>query len=91
MRSAKDWDVFSSNPPSHDELAALTPESQKTYILSGGKWKITILIAPYAFPQLQLVAANTVLIKTIPYANAVAGFFNLYMYLHGNNYFKLPQ
>ena len=104
MRSAKDWDVFSSNPPSHDELAALTPESQKTYIFSGGKWKITFLIAPYDFPQLQLVennlfslvtkpseAANTVLIKTIPYANAVTGFFNLYMYLHGNNYFKLPQ
>jgi hypothetical protein len=28
-------DVFSSNPPSHDEFAALTPESKKTYILSG--------------------------------------------------------
>ena len=27
-------------------------------------------------------AANTVLIKTIRYANDVSGFFNLYMYLH---------
>ena len=25
-------DVFSSNPPSHDEFAEMTPESQKTYI-----------------------------------------------------------
>ena len=104
MRSAKDWDVFSSNPPSHDELAALTPESQKTYILSGRKWQRTFLSALYDFLQLQLVennlfslvtkpseAANTVLIKTIPYANAVAGFFNLYMYLHGKHYFKFSQ
>ena len=89
-------DVFSSNPPSHDEFAALTPESQKTYIFSGRKWQITFLNAPYDFPQLQLVennlfslvtkpseAANTLLIKTIPYANALAGFFNLYMYTEG--------
>jgi hypothetical protein len=97
-------DVFSSNPPSHDGFAALTPESQKTYIFSGRKWQITFLSAPYDFPQLQLVennlfslvtkpseAANMVLIKTIRYANAVAGFFNLYMYLHGKHYFKFTQ
>jgi hypothetical protein len=43
-------DVFSSNPPSHDEFAALTPESQKTYIFRGRKWQITFLSAPYDFP-----------------------------------------
>jgi hypothetical protein len=47
--------VFSSNPPSHDEFAVLTHESQKTCILSDRKWQITFLSAPYDFPQLQLV------------------------------------
>jgi hypothetical protein len=47
-------DVFSSNPPSHDEFAALTPESQ-IYIFSGRKWQITFLSASYDFPQFQLV------------------------------------
>jgi hypothetical protein len=51
-------DVFSSNPPSHDEFAALTPESQEIYIFSGRKWQITFLSAPYDFPQLQLVENN---------------------------------
>jgi hypothetical protein len=86
-------DVFSSNPPSHDEFAALTPESQKTYLFSDRKWQITFVSAPYDFLQLQLVennlfplvtkvseAANTVLIKTIRYANAMTGYFNLNMY-----------
>ncbi len=106
-------DVFSSNPPSHDEFegvfsshdefAALTPESKKTYIFSGRKWQITFLSAPYDFPKLQLVennlfllvtkpseASNTVLIKTIPYANAVVEFFQ-FLYVHGKHYFKFTQ
>ncbi len=51
-------DVFSSNPPSQDEFAALTQESQKTYIISGRKWQITLLSASYNFLQLQLVENN---------------------------------
>ncbi len=86
-------DVFSSNPPCHAKFAALTSESQKTYIFSGRKWQITFLSAPCDFSQLQVVennlfslvtkpseAANMVLIKTIRFANAMAGFFNLHMH-----------